>query len=120
MEHRLFFVFFCICASLTACTIERAEEQITDWHVEGIKKTSLWVFPNGEILKRNEWYHDGAKEFEIPYKDGAPHGEFKRWTIMGDLALTGYYQMASATARGQATTPTRRSKPNATTRTTTP
>ena len=92
MEHRFFSAFFCICIGFTACTVERAEEQIIDKHENGVKKTSLWVYPDGEILKRNEWYNNGTKELEIPYKDGVPHGKIKRWTVLGDVALDGEYK----------------------------
>lgn len=75
-----------------SCTVERAEETIIATHANGAKKTSIWVYPDGEILKRNEWYTDGIKELEIPYKDNVPHGEFKRWTGFGDLAMVGEYK----------------------------
>lgn len=74
------------------CSIERAEEKVLAEHANGAKKTSIWVYPDGEILKRNEWYTDGIKELEIPYKDGVPHGDFKRWTGFGDVALLGHYK----------------------------
>ena len=83
--------FSALLCSLAGCTVERAEEQILAWHVNGVKKTSIWVYPDGEILKRNEWYNDGIKELEIPYKDSLPHGEFKRWTGFGDVAMIGRY-----------------------------
>lgn len=76
----------------SGCTVERAEETIIATHAGGAKKTSIWVYPDGEILKRNEWYTDGIKELEIPYKNNEPHGEFKRWTGFGDLAMTGEYK----------------------------
>ena len=53
----------------SGCTVERAQEQVLAEHANGAKKTSIWVYPDGEILKRNEWYTDGIKELEIPYKD---------------------------------------------------
>ena len=81
-----------VCGSLCCCTIERAEEQIVETHVNGVKKTSLWVYPDGEILKRNEWYNNGIKELEIPYRGGVPHGKIKRWTVLGDVALDGEYR----------------------------
>lgn len=83
---------FAVCGALCSCTIERAEETILATHANGAKKTSIWVYPNGEILKRNEWYSDGIKEYEIPYKDNEPDGEFKRWTGYGDLVLEGEYK----------------------------
>ena len=67
-----------ICGGLCCCTIERAEEQVIESHVNGTKKTSIWVYPDGEILKRNEWYDNGIKEFEIQYKNNVPHGKIKR------------------------------------------
>ena len=81
-----------ICGGLCCCTIEHAEEQIVEKHVNGTKKTSVWVYPDGEILKRNEWYDNGIKEFEIQYKNGVPHGSIKRWTVLGDVALDGKYK----------------------------
>ena len=88
--------FFCpfiaFLALITGCTVERAEETVLAEHANGAKKTSIWVYPDGEILKRNEWYTDGIKELEIPYKDGVPHGDFKRWTGFGDVALLGHYK----------------------------
>jgi antitoxin component YwqK of YwqJK toxin-antitoxin module len=84
-----FFAFLC---SFAGCTVERAEEQILARHANGVKKTSIWVYPDGTILKRNEWYNDGIKELEIPYDDSLPHGEFKRWTGFGDVAMIGHYK----------------------------
>ncbi len=78
--------------SVLGCTVERAQETVLAEHANGAKKTSIWVYPDGEILKRNEWYTDGIKELEIPYKDGVPHGDFKRWTGFGDVALLGHYK----------------------------
>lgn len=86
----LFGVFFGML--FCSCTIEHAEEQIVARHANGIKKTSIWVYPDGEILKRNEWYNDGIKELEIPYKNNEPHGDFKRWTGFGDLVMEGEYK----------------------------
>lgn len=83
--------FFAILCYFAGCTVERAEEQILARHVNGVKKTSIWVYPDGTILKRNEWYNDGIKELEIPYEDSLPHGEFKRWTGFGDVAMIGRY-----------------------------
>lgn len=83
---------FGILALLYGCTIEHAEEQILETHVNGVKKTSIWVYPDGKILKRNEWYDNHVKELEIPYVDNVPHGEFKRWTVLGDVSLVGKYK----------------------------
>ncbi|WP_290725156.1 toxin-antitoxin system YwqK family antitoxin [Fibrobacter sp. UBA2449] len=80
------------CGVLYGCTIEHAEEQVLEKHVNGTKKTSVWVYPDGEILKRNEWYDNGIKEFEIQYKNNVPHGKIKRWTVLGDVALDGEYK----------------------------
>lgn len=85
-------LFLCFCMLFWGCTYERAEETILAYHANGIKKTSIWVYPDGEILKRNEWYNDGIKELEIPYKDNVPHGEFQRWTGFGDLVMVGEYK----------------------------
>ena len=81
-----------LCSCFYGCTIERAEEQVIEWHVNGVKKSSVWVYPDGEILKRNEWYNNGIKEFEIQYKDSVPHGKIQRWTVLGDVALEGQYK----------------------------
>ncbi|MCQ2106069.1 MAG: hypothetical protein MJZ26_09775 [Fibrobacter sp.] len=90
---QLFFApIFCIFLVLSGCTIEHAEEQVVAYHANGAKKTSIWIYPDGEILKRNEWYSDGIKELEIPYKDSVPHGDFKRWTGFGDLVMEGKYK----------------------------
>lgn len=85
-------LFFSINLLFWSCTIEHAQEQVVASHVNGVKKTSLWVYPSGEILKRNEWYNDGIKELEIPYKNNEPHGEFKRWSGFGDLIMVGEYK----------------------------
>ena len=92
MKVCLLLAFSAILCNYAGCTVEHAEEQILARHANGVKKTSIWVYPDGEILKRNEWYNDGIKEFEIPYKDGVPHGEFKRWTGFGDIELIGSYK----------------------------
>ena len=88
--------FFCLFAlilmSVAGCTIDHAQEQVLAVHANGAKKTSIWVYSDGEIKKRNEWYSDGIKEFEIPYKDNVPHGDFKRWTGFGDVAMVGNYK----------------------------
>ena len=91
MKISLLLAFFALLCMFAGCTVERAEEHIIARHVNGVKKTSIWVYPDGTILKRNEWYNDGIKELEIPYKDGEPHGEFKRWTGFGDVAMIGRY-----------------------------
>ena len=92
MKVSVFAHIFASCMLYSACSFERAEEQVIAEHANGVKKTSVWVYPDGEILKRNEWYNDGIKELEIPYKDGVPHGEFKRWTGFGDVVLLGHYR----------------------------
>ena len=84
--------FFAILCYFAGCTVERAEEHILARHANGVKKTSIWVYPDGTVLKRNEWYNDGIKELEIPYEDSLPHGEFKRWTGFGDVAMIGHYK----------------------------
>lgn len=81
-----------VCSGLCGCSIEHADEQVLEKHVNGTKKTSIWVYPDGEILKRNEWYDNGIKEFEIQYKNNVPHGKIKRWTVLGDVALDGEYK----------------------------
>ena len=85
-------MFFATCSLFWGCTFERAEETVLAEHANGAKKTSIWVYPDGEILKRNEWYTDGIKELEIPYKNNVPHGDFKRWTGFGDVAMVGNYK----------------------------
>lgn len=85
-------MFLAACFAFWGCTVERAQETVLAEHANGAKKTSIWVYPDGEILKRNEWYTDGIKELEIPYKDGVPHGDFKRWTGFGDVAMVGNYK----------------------------
>ena len=92
MKFRHLLVFLPFLCSFLGCTVEHAEEQIIARHVNGVKKTSIWVYPDGTILKRNEWYNDGIKELEIPYDDSVPHGEFKRWTGFGDVAMIGHYK----------------------------
>lgn len=84
--------FFSIISFLCGCTVERAEEKVLDYHVNDIKKTSIWVYPDGEILKQVEWYTNGIKKLEIPFKDNVPHGKFKQWSDLGDLIGTGYYK----------------------------
>ena len=91
MRLRHLIAFFAILCYFAGCTVERAEEHILARHANGVKKTSIWVYPDGTILKRNEWYNDGIKELEIPYEDSLPHGEFKRWTGFGDVAMIGRY-----------------------------
>ncbi len=92
MRHSCLYTFLGIFAFICGCTVEHAEEQILATHSNGLKKTSIWVYPDGTVLKRNEWYNDGIKEFEIPYKNNVPHGTFKRWTGFGDIALIGEYK----------------------------
>lgn len=92
MKTILFAPIFAVFIALAGCTVERAEEHIVAEHANGAKKTSIWIYPSGEILKRNEWYSDGIKELEIPYKDSVPHGDFKRWTGYGDLVMEGEYK----------------------------
>ena len=72
--------------------MDHAEEKILSYHANGLKKTSIWIYSDGEILKRNEWYGNGIKELEIPYKNDEPHGDFKRWTVYGDVIMTGNYK----------------------------
>ncbi len=83
MRLRHLIAFFAILCYFAGCTVERAEEHILARHANGVKKTSIWVYPDGTILKRNEWYNDGIKELEIPYEDSLPH--------FGDVAMIGRY-----------------------------
>lgn len=60
------FAVFALCGALfTACSEKDVRETV---HYNGIRKT------------------------QVAYKDGQPHGEFKRWTSHGDLAETGVYK----------------------------
>jgi len=92
MRRILFAPIFSLFMIMQGCTIERAVEHVVAEHANGAKKTSFWIYPDGTILKRNEWYTDGIKEYEIPYKDSVPHGEFKRWDGYGDLSTVGEYK----------------------------
>lgn len=84
--------FFCLFATMFSCTIEHAQERVLEYHANGAKKTSVWVYPDSSIQKKCEWYSDGIKKIEIPYKNNVPHGEFKYWTGFGDVALLGSYK----------------------------
>ena len=60
------FAVFALCGALfTACSEKDVRETV---HYNGIRKT------------------------QVAYKDGQPHGEFKRWTSHGDLAESGIYK----------------------------
>ncbi len=66
MFTRQNFAFFTLCAALfCACGEGDVQETV---HYNGIRKT------------------------QVPYQNGKPHGEFKRWTSHGDLAESGMYQ----------------------------
>ena len=99
MKFLHFATFLCLFGFFCGCTVERAEEQVIERHANGVKKTSVWVYPDGEILKRNEWYNNGIKEFEIPYKDNVPHGEIKRWTGLGNVVMVGQYKKGLRTGK---------------------
>lgn len=85
-------IFLFIFALFLSACFERAEEKVFAIHPNGYKKTSFWVYSDGEILKRNEWYSNGIKELEIPYKENEPHGKFKRWTAFGNVAGVGRFK----------------------------
>lgn len=85
-------VFLAIFSIFAGCTMEKAQEQVVSYHVNDLKKTSIWVFPDGEIAKQVEWHTNGIKKLEIPFKNNVPHGEFKEWTNHGDVVGTGYYK----------------------------
>ena len=85
-------IFLFICSFFLSGCFEWAEEKVFAIHPNGYKKTSFWMYSDGEILKRNEWYSNGIKELEIPYKKNEPHGRFKRWTAFGDVAGVGRYK----------------------------
>ena len=84
----LFGFFMLLCG----CTFERAQEQVLDTYEDGSKKTTLWTYSDGEILKRNEWYSNGIKKLEVEYKDNRPHGLVRQWTYLGDVVLEGQYE----------------------------
>lgn len=65
---------------------------MTERHAGGQKKVSLWVKPGGKITKKNEWYGNGIKAFEVPYKDSLAHGNYIRWSSHGDIVGTGTYK----------------------------
>ena len=85
-------VILAIFSIFAGCTTEKAQEQVVSYHVNDLKKTSIWVFPDGEIAKQVEWHTNGIKKLEIPFKNNVPHGEFKEWTNHGDVVGTGYYK----------------------------
>lgn len=82
--------FFCVFFALCGC-FEKSEEVITQRHAGGQKKVSLWVKPGGKITKKTEWYGNGIKELEVPYKDSLAHGKYTRWSSHGDIIGTGTY-----------------------------
>lgn len=92
MTKIIFVPFFAIFSGFlfTGC-FEKPVEQVVDTHADGSKRTSIWVKSDGTIRKRNEWYSNGIKEFEVPYKDGEPHGEYNRWSVHGDLIGKGKF-----------------------------
>ena len=45
MRFFRFATFFCVFAFFCGCTVERAEEQVVERHANGVKKTSVWVYP---------------------------------------------------------------------------
>ena len=46
----------------------------------------------GEQDVRETVHYNGIRKNKVAYKDGKPHGEFKRWTSHGDLAESGIYK----------------------------
>lgn len=84
--------FLSVFTLFSGCNTERSEEHVLDYHVNDIKKTSLWIFPSGEIKKKVIWFTNGIKKIEIPYKNNVPHGMFKEWSDRGDITATGYYK----------------------------
>jgi len=83
-----FLFLMCVLFWMSSC-VEKAEEKVIAMHANGQKKTSLWIYSDGSVLKRNEWYGNGIKELEIPYKNGEPHGRVKRWTAYGNVVSLG-------------------------------
>lgn len=83
--------FFCVIFALFGC-FEKSEEVVTERHAGGQKKVSLWVKPGGKITKKNEWYGNGIKALEVPYKDSLAHGGYTRWSSHGDVIGTGTYK----------------------------
>ncbi len=49
-------------------------------------------FACGEKDVRETTHYNGIRKTQVPYRDGKPDGEFKRWTSHGDLAESGLYQ----------------------------
>lgn len=92
MHHFQFLPLFGILMLLYGCTFERAQEQVLESYEDGSKKTTLWVYSDGEILKSNEWYNNGIKKREVEFKDNQPHGLVRQWTYLGDVVLEGKYE----------------------------
>lgn len=86
---RYLFLFFSF-AFFYGC-FEKPVEKITEFHPNNQKKTSFWVKQNGVIRKQATWYSNGIQEYEIPYKDSVPHGEFVRWDVHGNIIAKGKY-----------------------------
>jgi len=92
MHTSRFIGLFCTISLLWGCHFVRSEEQVVETYADGSKKTSFWVYPDGEIQKQNEWYNNGIKKREVEFKDNLPHGLVRQWTYLGDVVLEGYYQ----------------------------
>ncbi len=92
MNPVLFFALFFGFSFLGFGCTEKAVENITARHAGGEKRTSVWAYSDGTIKKVNEWYLNGIKETEIPYKDGLPHGNYTRWSVRGSVANTGKFR----------------------------
>lgn len=91
MKKYFFSPLFVIFALLLSGCFEKPVEKVTTRHADGSKKTSFWVKSDGTIRKRNEWYSNGIKALEIPYKDSLEHGEYTQWSVHGDVIGKGKY-----------------------------
>lgn len=73
------------------CNAEKPVEEILESHPDGSKKQTLWIYSDGTVKKKNEWYGNGIKKSEVPYKNNVPHGKYTEWTSLGDVITIGNY-----------------------------
>jgi len=75
---------------LISCEPNRLE--IVEVFDNNAPKEAYEISPSGEKKVFYSWYRNGIKAVEMPFKNGIPNGAYRKWSITGFIAESGYYK----------------------------
>jgi antitoxin component YwqK of YwqJK toxin-antitoxin module len=83
---------FLILFALLLLSCEKNHIEIVEVYENNAPKEAYEVSPSGEKEAWFSWYRNGIKAEEIPFKNGVPHGTYRKWSITGFIIESGPYK----------------------------